>query len=257
MPRGRWFSLGWLGIAVLASGAQVAQAQTAANPLKVKPVLELFTSQGCSSCPPADALIKSYVDGHKVIALSMPVDYWDYLGWKDSLASPKFSERQRAYAKTRGDNQVYTPQVVVNGVTHVNGSHKRDIDQAILETEKKLRALQVPLRAWIDGDTLKVEAGNVASGATVNEATLWLAVMKPEVEVAIRRGENSGRKVTYSNVVSDWSQLGTWTGRKVVFERDVKTMSKSATCAVLLQVGKSGPIIGAAEIESGREAAAN
>ena len=112
-----------------ASTANAGKASnTAATPVTV---IELFTSQGCSSCPTADALLESYADRPDVVALTLPVDYWDYLGWKDTLASPKFSARQRTYAKARGDGRVYTPQVVINGLQHAVGSSATDIDRAI------------------------------------------------------------------------------------------------------------------------------
>jgi hypothetical protein len=112
----------WLSFAV--AGCLLSASAAAQTAVKSPPVLELFTSQGCSSCPAADALFKAYAARRDIVALSMPVDYWDYLGWKDTLGSPKFSRRQRDYAKQRGDGQVYTPQVVVNGRTHVVGSSK-------------------------------------------------------------------------------------------------------------------------------------
>jgi hypothetical protein len=247
MWRDSLFPAGLLAATMVIGHCSAANAET--QTLTMKPVLELFTSQGCSSCPPADALLKTYIDGHRAIGLSMPVDYWDYLGWKDSLASPKFSERQRDYAKSRGDNMVYTPQIVVNGITHVVGSHEGEIEQAIQDTEKKIRHMQVPLRAWTENGKLEVEAGD-ARGNGHDDATLWIAIMRPSVEVVIQRGENSGRTVTYSNVVREWSQLGTWSGKKVVFERDLTSMREGTTCAVLLQVGSSGPIIAAAEIDN-------
>ena len=113
---------------------------TVPQPVPARAVIELFTSQGCSSCPPADVVLQDYAKDPGVIALSFPVDYWDYLGWKDTLASPRNSERQRAYAKVRGDGAIYTPQAVVNGVTHVNGALKADIASAIDATTKKIEA---------------------------------------------------------------------------------------------------------------------
>src|SRR5580692_5249582 len=99
--------------------------------------LELFTSQGCSSCPPADKLLGELSGDPSVVALSVPIDYWDYLGWKDTLASPGHSARQRAYAKVRGDRQVYTPQIVVNGAMHVLGSDRAAVDRMIAQTDQK------------------------------------------------------------------------------------------------------------------------
>src|SRR5690349_10040932 len=105
--------------------------QSGSNPAEPRAVIELFTSQGCSSCPPADKLIGEYARDPSVVALSLAVDYWDYLGWKDTLAMSGHSNRQRAYAKTRGDRQVYTPQAVIDGAQHALGSDKAAIDRAI------------------------------------------------------------------------------------------------------------------------------
>src|SRR5215470_4237706 len=102
----------------------VVGATTAADAGETRAVIELFTSQGCSSCPPADQLLGQFANDPTVVALSLPIDYWDYLGWKDTLAKPAHSARQRAYASARGDRAVYTPQVVVNGSVHVQGSDK-------------------------------------------------------------------------------------------------------------------------------------
>jgi len=110
-------------------------------------VVELFTSQGCSSCPSADALLARLAGRDDVIALSLPVDYWDYLGWKDTLASPRFSERQRAYAHTRADGAIYTPQAVVNGLMHVNGADEGSIKRTIEKTGKTLDATK-PAGEW-------------------------------------------------------------------------------------------------------------
>jgi len=143
--------------AALGGLSEKAPAQTplpdtadAAAPNKVttepKAVVELFTSQGCSSCPNADALLQRLASRDDVIALSLPVDYWDYLGWKDTLASPKFSERQRAYAQTRGDGAIYTPQVVVNGLVHVNGADEGSIKRTMEKTGKTVATAFVPIR---------------------------------------------------------------------------------------------------------------
>src|SRR5947207_9771054 len=143
--------------AALAGLSDKAPAQTpppdtadVAVPSKVgiepKAVFELFTSQGCSSCPNADALLARLAARDDVIALSLPVDYWDYLGWKDTLASPKFAERQRAYAQARGDGAIYTPQAVVNGLVHVNGADEGSIKRTMEKTGKTVTAFLVPIR---------------------------------------------------------------------------------------------------------------
>ncbi|MBS0241643.1 MAG: DUF1223 domain-containing protein [Proteobacteria bacterium] len=229
-----------------AAAQEAAKAQPTAP--RVKAVLELFTSQGCSSCPAADALLEKYAARPDVIALSMPVDYWDYLGWKDTLASPKFTARQKNYARERGDGRVYTPQVVVNGITHAVGSSASAIDAAISTTEKEVTPSRVPVRVHVDGNRLLIEAGDAPQGSALREATVWLATVHKESVVKIERGENSGRTVAYHNVVRDLSAVGMWSGKAetLTISRDAVAEPGNEMCVVLLQVGKAGPIIGAA-----------
>ena len=235
-----------LALAALPFGPAAQSQSVAKGQVTLRPVIELFTSQGCSSCPPADALLTSYINRADVVALSMPVDYWDYLGWKDTLASPAFTARQRAYARARGDGAVYTPQVVINGLAHAVGSRQSDIDAAILATVKKLAALAVPLTVITTGGEIVIEAG-AAAGGKAEGATLWLAVIDPAVEVPIQRGENRGRTVAYHNVVRSMTPVGMWHGEAMKVSIDPRTIGrvKGQTCAVLLQQGANGPIIAA------------
>src|SRR5215471_13889800 len=122
-------------------------------------VVELFTSQGCSSCPRADAVLGRLAERDDVVALSLSIDYWDYLGWKDTLASPKFTERQRAYAHTRGDGAIYTPQAVVNGLVHVNGADEGLIDRTMESTGKAVARSIVPVRLSESKERLVVRPG--------------------------------------------------------------------------------------------------
>jgi hypothetical protein len=211
-------------------------------------VVELFTSQGCSVCPAADELLKSYAERSDVIALSLPVDYWDYLGWTDTLASPKFTGRQRAYARTRGDGEIYTPQVVVNGVAHVVGTRRGEIDRAIEGTSRTLAPTRVPLRVWSDTETLTIEAGTAVDPATASVGTVWLAVVQPRADVEVRHGENRGRKLTYYNVVRELTAVGMWSGQptRIQLQHGAVVRSANERCAVLLQQGTTGHIIGAA-----------
>jgi hypothetical protein len=211
-------------------------------------VIELFTSQGCSSCPTADALLGEYAKRSDIVALSLPVDYWDYLGWKDTLASPKYTLRQRAYARARGDGRIYTPQVVVNGAADVVGSHKGDIDQALDQTTRSLASQWVPVTARSNGAALTVETGPSADQSSKATGTVWLAVIQPSAQVEIQRGENRGRVITYHNVVRNLVQVGNWSGpsTKLEVQESVLPAPVGARCAVLLQQGAAGPIVGAA-----------
>jgi len=213
-------------------------------------VIELFTSQGCSSCPAADALFKTYAARRDVIALSMPVDYWDYLGWKDTLASPKFTKRQRAYAKLRGDGQVYTPQAVVNGMRHVNGAARQDIDAALAASRPEAGAAVIKA-SLVDG-TITIEVASAAPSAA--DSTIWLVVLQAEAQVEIRAGENRGRNLTYYNVVREMLPLGMWSGAATTIKQQTAALSGTAgdRYAVLVQKGMGGPILSAAWIEPAR-----
>src|SRR5258705_5385504 len=119
-------------------------------------VVELFTSQGCSSCPPADQIIGELAKDPSVIALSLPIDYWDYLGWKDTLADSRFSARQKSYSHMRGEREVYTPQVVVNGSAHVIGSDRNGIESAIDDTKKADGVMSVPVSMTLAGKQINI-----------------------------------------------------------------------------------------------------
>ncbi len=210
-------------------------------------VVELFTSQGCSSCPPADVLAEKMVEEDKdVLTLLMPVDYWDYLGWKDTLASPLHSARQRAYAARRGDRSVYTPQMVINGNEHVVGSVEPRVRAALsranaFTADAKLNLSDMAVEVSVDG-TLPRNA----KMATV----YFLRIREPET-VQVGRGENAGRSITYVNVVDDLQPIGMWSGGSESFRMPKSKLipEGSARCAVLIQLeGADGPgqIIGAA-----------
>ena len=213
-------------------------------------LLELFTSQGCSSCPAADKLLGELANDSSLVALSVPIDYWDYLGWKDTLANPAHSARQRAYSRVRGDRQVYTPQIVVNGAMHVLGSDQSAVERMITQTDQKAGVMSVPVDVTLGGGGLsvKVEAVQNAPGGG---GEVWLCPLMRTVPVAIDRGENHGRTITYHNVVRSWVKLGDWTGAESNWNvpmSQIKTDGIDAA-AVMVQAGshdKPGIILGAA-----------
>ena len=233
-------------------------AQDGKTSSTVDGVVELFTSQGCSSCPAADTLLGKLADRPNVLAMSFSVDYWDYLGWKDTLANHKFTKRQRIYAKARGDGQVYTPQMIVNGSSHVVGSELEAIEKA-LATKRSIN--WIPLSIHTDANTVRIEAsaGQGAPAATavagpgslkaeMGTATLWLVVMTRKTDITVVRGENAGKTLTYHNVVRDITPVGMWSGEAMSIRLDKKSIDVAGTdlCAVVLQQGHAGPIIGAA-----------
>lgn len=236
------------GAALIAAMSFGAQAET----LKAKSVIELFTSQGCSSCPPADKLLGVLAKRDDIIALSFPVHYWDYLGWKDTLASPAYSARQYDYARKRGDGQVYTPQIVVNGVAHAVGSRPAQVAAAIKATKAALASSRVGVTLKLDKDRLTIDTADGPEGANMKDATIWLALVKRSVKVKIRRGENTGRTITYYNVVRDLRPIGMWSGKRTVVQlpKEHLMQGDNTGCTVFIQKGKGGPIIGAAELKS-------
>jgi hypothetical protein len=214
------------------ASAVVTSAVASAEP---RGVVELFTSQGCSSCPPADKLAGELARDPSLIVLSLPVDYWDYLGWKDTLALPGHTNRQRAYSKARGDREVYTPQAVVNGVKHVLGSDKAAIENAVAQTRNESGTLSLPVSLSIAGDQISVSVPAARNGAAKGE--VWLCPITRNADVAIGRGENSGHTVTYHNVVRRWVKLGEWTGAARTYTLPKQDVAGADAVAVLVQSG--------------------
>ena len=228
-------------------------ASTANTAVRAEPraVIELFTSQGCSSCPAADKLAGELARNPNNIVLSLAVDYWDYLGWKDTLAISGHSNRQRAYAKMRGDREVYTPQVVINGAAHALGSDKAAIDKAVDKTKQNPSTLAVPVSMTLGGDKLSVNVAGRDGAAA--QAEVWLCPVSRAVAVAIGRGENKDRTITYTNVVKRWIKLGDWNGKTETFNVALKDVEdgNADSVVVLVQSGAaSAPkvMLGAAQI---------
>ena len=237
----RWS--GALGVCAIVAIIRPAHAEPRA-------VVELFTSQGCSSCPPADKIIGELAKDPSVIALSMPIDYWDYLGWKDTLADSRFSARQKAYSQTRGDRDVYTPQVIVNGSVHVIGSDRGKIDSAIGDTRKADGVMSVPVTVALAGKQINVSVA--ASGKSpAAHGEVWICSVSKAVPIMIGRGENRGKEVTYHNVVRTLLKVGDWNGTSGSWTVPLENISRDGVDAavVFVQDGsrdKPGPMLGAA-----------
>ncbi len=204
-------------------------------------VIELYTSQGCSSCPPADKLLHELAERDDVIALALHVDYWDYIGWKDKFASPAHSERQRDYARRFGNRSVYTPQMIVNGQDSIVGARPMKLADAI--QAHKAKAPGVALTLSRDGDDLVIQAKTATSQ---DGMVLHMLRYVPRSEVRITRGENAGRTLSYANVVQDWRVLAEWSGRKPLSAK--VPMVGDAPVVVLVQAAGQGPILGAAQL---------
>ena len=237
-----------LGFAAAAAGGGQAQAQGVFE----KPVvIELFTSQGCSSCPPADRLLAKLARQPNVIALSFSVDYWDYIGWKDTFASPAYTARQKGYAAARGDGHVYTPQAIVNGLAHVVGSDYSAIRSAARQLYGRKGALQVAIATRQRNGALICDVG-AGQARAPQRAGLWLYRILSARDVQIGRGENRGRKVTYVNIVRSVQKIGEWTGKAARFEIPDAELKKDGAegWVLMLQVGqphRPRSILGAAK----------
>ena len=213
-------------------------------------VLELFTSQSCSSCPEADKLLGELARDPSLVPLTLAVDYWDYLGWKDTLALKGHTARQRAYANVRGDREVYTPQMVVNGSVHVNGGDKAAIERAIAQSSKQAAPLGLAVTASIVGDKLTV---SVPAKDSALPGEVWLCPVTRSVPVKIGRGENRGHTITYTNVARRWVKLGEWNGTAQTFSLPLKDLQTGEIdqVTVLVQGGVAAApkvMLGAAQL---------
>ena len=216
---------------------------------KPKVVVELFTSQGCNACPPADALMEELCQQHGVLGISYNIDIWDYLGWRDTLARPEFTRRQRMYAKALGAVRVYTPQMIINGRRQVVGNAREKVLAAVAEEARGAGCQRVPLTLRRTRQALEVSIGdNPAPGG--REATLWLVTMREKVAVKIGRGENRGRAITYHHVARRIVPAGMWHGKamRLSLPRGEIMTEQADMCAAILQLGTHGPIIAAAAL---------
>jgi len=240
----------WGGrIAMLGAAAAALIVLPAGASAEMRAVIELFTSQGCSSCPAADKLIGEFSKDPTLLPLSLAIDYWDYLGWKDTLALPGHGNRQRAYARVRGDRDVFTPQAVVNGLVEALGNDRSAVDQAILKSRAVPSVLSVPVRLIVDKDMLTVNAAGGQPG--LERAEVWLCPVSKTVTVHITRGENKDNTLSYHNVVRRWIKIGEWQGAPATWHVPVKDFKSDGVdeVAVLLQAGAAtapGAMYGAA-----------
>jgi hypothetical protein len=245
-PFGRYFgrAAGAASALVVALGLAASTAAWSAAP---KTVIELFTSQGCYSCPPADAFLGELTKRDDVIALTLPVDYWDYLGWKDTFGSPAHSKRQSDYARQRGDRKVYTPQMVFNGKRHAVGSRRGDVLRALKEENSVATTNWVDVTLKSDDNSIMVSAGDFAGQGTAPDATIWLLLSTKAETVAIERGENRGKTLTYHNVVRQMVPIGAWHGESIEVELPKSDLMEGYDgCTAILQVNGAGQILGAA-----------
>jgi len=195
-------------------------------------VVELYTSQGCSSCPPADAYLTELAQESGVIALALHVDYWDYIGWADKFGNPKFTDRQKAYARASGSNTIYTPQMIVAGVDRVEGSNPDKVEGDI--RRHQMAEPQVALQLMRDGGDLMIHASPKA--ALTGPIVVQVVRYHPKATVNIEYGENAGQTITYHNIVTAWSRVGEWDGA-ADFHLTVPVMGDDPVVVILQQQG--------------------
>jgi hypothetical protein len=222
-----WISGVWLA---LASGVYAQSTPV---------VVELFTSQGCMSCPPADSFLTELARRDDVIALALHVDYWDYIGWKDKFASREFTKRQKAYAHAGGRRMIYTPQMIIGGVDDVVVSDKAAINRMIQARRQMAKTIEISV---VPGDgTYRIEVTNISS--PVRSMAVQLVRFYHGESIDIERGENAGQRITYSNVVTKWELLGAWDGQSpLTLNADVEA---GENAVLLIQKAPYGAILAA------------
>lgn len=218
---------------------------TAGEAAKTPVVVELFTSQGCDTCPPADAELSQLADRKDVIALTLPVTYWDMLGWRDTMASDANTRRQKAYAGAMGHGGVYTPQMIVDGITDLVGNRAQAVDAAIAARTGASEAVHVSLQTT-PGE-LHV---SIAAASASGDATIWLFDVLTRATVKVGAGENNGRTLSYRNIVRNVKSIGVWKGQafSLSLPRNDPAVPQHDAVAVVVQQGGYGKVLGAAMI---------
>jgi hypothetical protein len=229
----------------LAASLLATAATDAGETAKTPVVVELFTSQGCDTCPPADAVLAQLADRKDVIALSLPVTYWDMLGWKDTLASDANTRRQKAYAEAMWHGGVYTPQMILDGTNELVGNKMQPVDAAI----GTLQATPLSVRVSLQTTPTELHI-NVGAAPSTGDATIWVFDILSKATVKIGAGENSGHTLTYRNVVRYVKSIGVWKGQPIALSlpRNDPSMPQHDAVAVIVQQGGYGKVVGAAMI---------
>ncbi len=237
-------------LAALALCAALASPAVAGDGAKV--VVELFTSQGCSSCPPADAYLAELARRDDVIALSFHVDYWNYIGWKDPFSSPDSTARQRAYGRALQKRYVYTPQIVVDGRAETVGSNRATVD-SLIRMAAVAQKIDIDVAHNEDGTADISIPSAVAGGESAGQRAgrkageVWIGFYDAAIETEIRAGENRGETIVNANVVRSYKRIGSWTGAALKKNVDLNALGATGRdgCVIVLQAPDNGPIIGA------------
>ena len=230
------------------AGVALCLAQPSRATEQPRAVLELFTSQNCASCPPADQLLTAYSE-ENVIALTYPVTIWDHMGWRDTLARPENTARQKSYAALRGDSKLYTPQIVINGSYHAVGSDKDDIEKKC-DTAQEGRAMRVPISAHAGKGQVDISIGAWPTPDEPPRARVFLVSYAKERSVPVKAGENAGITATYTHVVESVQEVGYWSGAPLSLRLFWKPGASQGGAVLLQNVGHLGPgvIYGAVQL---------
>ncbi len=236
LPLATAAGIAFAGYSLSATASPLRAAPQAALAKPAAPVLvELFQSEGCSSCPPAEAWLNGNADRPGLVALSFEVTYWDYLGWKDRFASPEYTQRQRDYATRNSKREVYTPQFWINGQRTIVGAREGDLENAIASVRP---TAPVPV---VGAGDVTVAKGN----APARPAQVWLARYDPRViRIPVKAGENTGRTLPHRNLVRELVLLGEWKGQNATYR--FKPSTTGLRSAVFLQDGRGGSVLSVA-----------
>jgi hypothetical protein len=238
--------LGLVGLLTLTTSLALTSARALA---KSPVVVELFTSQGCSSCLKADDLMGEVADRPGILVLTYAVDYWDYLGWRDTFAKEDYSARQRAYMKRMSGREVYTPQIVVNGTAETAAIHADKVDQ-LIATARRAKGLPSPQIRQRSDTRISVGSGRFPKGG----AEVWLVRYDPSDQaVEIKRGENRGKTMVYHNAVRDLVRLGSWTGRARSYTLptpETDSAGEGLESVILVQGAKGGRMLGSLSLKA-------
>ncbi len=251
--------LAGLLIAVFHQTAWAKPAETAHKSPPPRPVLlELFTSQGCSDCPPADRLVAELANRDDVIALSLPITYWDILGWKDTFATEANTRRQKSYAQIMNRSGVYTPQMIIDGRIDVIGNQRdRVMDAVAMRTGAASREFSVPILVRRVSSRIEIAIPKTAHRRK-DSGTLWVMRTLAKGSVSVGEGENRNRKLTYTNVVRDLERAGEWNGQAMKVDLPVNIAKlKYDSVVVILQARDYGPVLGAAALRISASSADN
>jgi len=222
-----------------------AASMPAPAPMRRQPVIvELYTSQGCASCPPAEEWLGTLAPREDVIALALHVDYWDYLGWEDRFASPDFTARQKRYARHLGEKMIYTPQVIINGGARLEGSYTALLDAHIEAAQTAQIKTDIQLNLSRIGDTLWIEAE--ANPPLTNPVMVQLVRYLPQAEGLIARGENAGLEARHHNIVTDWRAVAEWSGKDPL-RMDAPAQGENPVVVILQEHGP-GTVVAAARL---------